>query len=101
MLDYISALADGLTIFEVVAVLVPALVLLWIILTVTALHKRDVYFWSLGSTWTSVIACPIALGIMSLSSLSRLHDPNVPVFHAPIMAGAILYIRRVLVRDLL
>jgi hypothetical protein len=35
---------------EVVAVLVPTLVLLWIILTVTALHKRDAYFWSLGST---------------------------------------------------
>ena len=36
----------------------------WTILTVTALHKRDVYFWSLGSTWTSVIACPVALVIM-------------------------------------
>jgi len=59
---------DGSTIFEVVAVLMPALVLLWIILTVTALHQRDAYFWSLGSTWTSVIACPIALVIMSLSS---------------------------------
>jgi hypothetical protein len=71
---------------------VPALVLLWIILTVTALHKRDAWFWSLGSTWTSVIACPIALIIMSLSSWSQLHDPNVPVFHAPLIAGAILYI---------
>jgi hypothetical protein len=92
MLDYISALADGSTIIEVIAVLVPALVLLWIILTVTALHKRDAWFWSLGSTWTSVIACPIALAIMSLSSLSQLHDPNAPVFHAPLIAGAILYI---------
>jgi hypothetical protein len=92
MLDYISARADGSTIFEVVAVLVPALVLLWIILTVTALHKRDAYFWSLGSTWTSLIACPIALVIMSLSTWSQLHDPNAPVFHAPIMAGAILYV---------
>jgi len=60
MLNYISALANGSTIFEVVAVLVPALVLLWIVLTVTSLHKRDARFWSLGSTWTSVIACPIA-----------------------------------------
>jgi hypothetical protein len=92
MLDYISALADGSTIFEVVAVLVPALVLLWIILTVTALHQRDAWFWSLGSTWTSVIACPIALVIMSLSTWSQLHDPNVPVFHTPLIAGAILYI---------
>jgi hypothetical protein len=51
-----------------------------------------VYFWSLDSTWTSVIACPIALVIMSLSSWSQLHDPNVPVFHAPLIAGAILYL---------
>jgi hypothetical protein len=92
MLDHISASADGSTILKVVAVLVPALVLLWIILTVTALHKREAYFWSLGSTWTSLIACPIALVIMSLSSLSQLHDPNVPVFHAPLIAGAILYV---------
>jgi hypothetical protein len=92
MLNYISAGADGSTVLEVVAVLVPALVLLWIILTVSALHKRDAYFWSLGSTWTSVIACPIALVIMSLSSWSQLHDPNVPLFHGPIIAGAILYL---------
>ena len=91
-MDYISAGADGSTVLEVVAVLVPALVLLWIIMTVMALHKRDVYFWSLGSTWTSAIACPIALVIMSLSTLSQLHDPNVPIFHAPIIAGAILYV---------
>jgi hypothetical protein len=91
MLNYISAGANGSTIFEVVAVLVPALVLLWIVLTVTSLHKRDARFWSLGSTWTSVIACPIALIIMSLSSWSQLHDPNAPLFHAPIIAGAILY----------
>jgi hypothetical protein len=90
-LDYISVSADGSTILEVVAVLVPTLALLWIILTVTALHNRDACFWSLGSTWTSVIACPIALVIMSLSSLSQLHDPNAPIFHAPIIAGAILY----------
>ena len=57
-----------------------------------ALHKRDVYFWSLGSIWTSVIACPIALVIMSLSSWSQLHDPSVSLFHGPIIAGTILYI---------
>jgi hypothetical protein len=89
MSNYVS---DGSTVIEVAAVLVPALVLLWIILTVTALHKRDARFWSLGSTWTSVIACPIALFIMSMSSWSQLHDPNAPFFHAPIMAGAILYL---------
>jgi hypothetical protein len=67
------------------------LVFMWIVMTVMALHKRDVYFWGLGSTWSSIIACPVALLIMSLSGWSQLHDPNVPMFHAPIVAGAILY----------
>jgi hypothetical protein len=89
MLDYISA---GSTVLEVVAVLVPALVLLWIIMTVMALHKREVYFWSLGSTWVSAIACPIALVIMSLSNFSRMHDQIAPLFQGPIIAGAILYV---------
>jgi hypothetical protein len=75
MLDYIS---DGSTMFEVVAVLVPALVLLWIILTVTALHKRDARFWSLGSTWTSVIACPIVLFIVSMNSSSQFTKSTRP-----------------------
>jgi hypothetical protein len=92
MLDYISAGVSGSTVLEVVAVLVPALVLLWIILTVIALHKRDAYFWSLGSTWTSVIACPIALVVMSVSSWSQVNGPNASLFHAPIVAGAILYL---------
>jgi hypothetical protein len=89
MLDYISAGANGSTVLEVVAVLVPALVLLWIVMTVMALHKRDVYFWSLGSTWVSLIACPIALVIMCFSSF---HDAAAPPFQAPILAGAILYV---------
>jgi hypothetical protein len=76
---------------KVIAVSVPVLMFIWIIMTIMALHKRDVYFWSLGSTWTSVLACPIALVIMSLSVWSRLNDPNAPLFQAPIIAGAILY----------
>jgi hypothetical protein len=92
MLDYLSAGVNGWTMFEVAAVLVPALVLLWIIVTVSALHKRDAYFWSLGSTWTSVIACPIALIIMSLGSWSRVNGQDAHLFHAPIVAGAILYL---------
>jgi hypothetical protein len=44
MLDYISAGMDGSTALEVIAVFAPALVLLWIVMTVMALHKRDVYF---------------------------------------------------------
>jgi hypothetical protein len=51
--------------------LITSLALLWVILTVSALHKRDAYFWSLGSTWSSVIARPIALVIMSFGSFCR------------------------------
>jgi hypothetical protein len=46
MLDYISAGVNRSTVLEVAVVLVPASVLLWIILTVSALHKRDACFWS-------------------------------------------------------
>jgi hypothetical protein len=89
MLDYIAKNSDGWIVFKAIAV--PALMLIWIIMTMMALHKRDVYFWSLGSTWTSVIACPIALVIMSLSVWSQLNDPHAPLFQTPIIAGAILY----------
>jgi hypothetical protein len=91
MLDYFLTSPDGWAVFKVGAVLVPVLVFIWIVMTVMALHKRDVYFWGLGSTWSSITACPVALLIMSLSGWSQLHDPNVPPFHAPIIAGAILY----------
>ena len=56
-----------------------------------SMNERDVYFWSIGSTWVSVIACPIALVVMSLSSLSGSNDPSAPLSQAPIIAGAILY----------
>jgi hypothetical protein len=92
MLNYVSAGANGSTVLEVAAASVPALVLFWIILTVSALHKRDAYFWSLGSTWTSVIACPVAMVIMSIGSWSQANGPDAPLYHAPIVAGAILYL---------
>jgi len=91
MFNYIFANWNGWTVVQVAGMLAPALVAVWIIMTVTALHKREVYFWSLGSTWASVIICPLALGIMSQSVWSQLHDPNAPLFQAPIIAGAILY----------
>jgi hypothetical protein len=91
MFNSIFANWNGWTVVQVAGMLAPALVAVWIIMTVTALHKREVYFWSLGSTWASVIICPIALGIMSQSVWSQLHDPNAPLFQAPIIAGAILY----------
>src|SRR6266481_4376503 len=91
MLNDILASPDGWTVLKAAAILVPVLVLFWIIMTVMALHKRDIYFWSLGSTWVSVIACPIALVITSLSGLSGFNDPSAPPLHVPIIAGAILY----------
>jgi hypothetical protein len=86
MLTYISTDLDGWMTLKVLAMLIPALAFIWIIMTVTALHKREVYFWSLGSTWSSLIACPIALVIMCFSGWS---GPGV--LSAPIIAGATLY----------
>jgi hypothetical protein len=86
MLNYISTSADGWT--TVVAVLIPTLAFIWIIMTVTALHKRDVYFWSLGSTWSSLIACPIAFVIIALSGGWN----GVSTPPALMMAGGILYV---------
>jgi hypothetical protein len=85
MLNYISTSADDW--MTLVVVLIPTLAFIWIIMTVMALHKRDVYFWSLGSTWSSLIACPIALLIIVLSGGWK--GASAPP--APMMAGAILY----------
>ena len=85
MLNYISTSADGW--MTILAVLIPTLAFIWIIMTVTALHKRDVYFWSLGSTWSSLIACPIAFVIIALSRGWN----GVSTPPALMMAGAILY----------
>ena len=82
MLNYISTSTDDW--MTLVVVLIPTLAFIWIIMTVTALHKRDVYFWSLGSTWSSLIACPIALLIIVLSG-------GWKGATAIMMAGAILY----------
>jgi hypothetical protein len=82
---------DGWIVLKAIAILIPVLVFVWIVATVMALHRRDVYFWSLGSTWTSLIAGPTAIFIMSQSVWSRLHDPNAPLFMVPVMAGLMLY----------
>jgi hypothetical protein len=92
MMDYFFNGTDGWMTVKVVAVVIPVLCFVWIVFTVMALHRRDVYFWSLGSTWTSLIACPAAILIMSLSGWSRLHDPNAPLFEVPLLAGAALYV---------
>ena len=86
MLNYISTgIDDWMTL---VVVLIPTLAFIWIIMTVTALHNRDVYFWSLGSTWSSLIACPIGLLIVALSGGWN----GVSTPPALMMGGGILYV---------
>jgi hypothetical protein len=77
---------------KVAAILAPVLIFVWIVMTVMALHRKEVYFWSLGSTWTSLIACPLAISIMSFSVWTELHDPKASVDWALIFAGAFLYV---------
>lgn len=91
MLDYFagSNVWDAL---KVAAILTPVLIFVWIVLTVMALHRREVYFWSLGSTWTSLIACPLALVIMSFSVWRQAQDSTAPFDLGIIFAGAILYV---------
>jgi hypothetical protein len=90
MLDYFAG-PNVWDVLKVAAILTPVLIFVWIVLTVMALHRREVYFWSLGSTWTSLIACPLALVIMSFSVWRQAHDPNAPFDLGIVFAGAILY----------
>jgi hypothetical protein len=50
MLDYITNGLDGWMALKIALILMPVLAFAWIITTVMARHRRDVYFWSLGST---------------------------------------------------
>ena len=83
---------DGWTLLKIAAALVPTVTFIWIIATVTALHRRGVYFWGLGSTWTTIICCPIGLLIVSMSGWSGLHDANAAPFYTLIVAGLALYV---------
>ena len=91
MSEYISTGPDGWTLLKVAAALIPTIMFMWIIVTVTALHRRGVYFWGLGSTWTTIIGCPIGLVIASMSGWSGLHEPNASPFYTLIAAGLGLY----------
>jgi|SRR5271165_3830267 len=91
MLDHILTTLDGWTVLKVAAALIPAIMFVWIIATVTALHNRDVYFWGLGSTWATVIGCPTGLITASLSTWSQLNDPNAAPYYTLIWAGVGLY----------
>jgi len=73
---------------KVAGVLVPALLFVWTIMTVMALHRREVYFWSLGSTWTSIVAAFIALFLIPLAAL---HAEGDSVNLVPLLAAAVLY----------
>ncbi len=91
MLNSISGM-DTWTLLKIIGILIPVLSFVWIVGTVTSLHRREVYFWGLGSTWVTVVACPLAVGIMCTSVLSQLHDENAELFQVPIVAGVALYV---------
>jgi len=90
MMHYIQPDSDLWTALKVAAALVPAVIFLWVIATVMVLHKRDVYFWRLGSTWTTIIGCPAGLVIASFSALGG-NDPNSAPLYTPLIAGLALY----------
>ena len=91
MSDYTLTSPDSWTVLKVTAALIPAIMFVWIVVTVSALHRRNVYFWGLGSTWATIIGCPAGLIIASLSTWSRLNDPNAAPVYALIVAGLGLY----------
>jgi hypothetical protein len=90
MLDHIFTSLDGWTVLKIAAALIPAIMFVWILATVTALHNRDVYFWGLGSTWATVIGSPTGLIIASLVAWSQLNDPNAAPLHACLGRGRAL-----------
>jgi hypothetical protein len=69
------------------AVLGPVLLFGWITLTITILHGRGVYFWSLGSTWVTIVGCIIALGILIATVLVK--DPKLG--NPLLVASGLLY----------
>ena len=91
MLDQFLTTLDGWTVLKIAAALIPAIMFVWIIATVTALHNRDVYFWGLGSTWATIIGCPTGLIIASFSTWSQLNDPNAAPYYMLVWAGLGLY----------
>ncbi len=91
-MDSTFAALDGWTALKVAGVLIPVLTFVWVVTTVMALHRRNVYFWSLGSTWTSLVACFAAISIMSLSGWSTVHNQNAQLFQVPLLAGGALYV---------
>jgi hypothetical protein len=90
-LNFMVTSFDSWTGLKVAAVLIPAAVFLWSVMTVMALHRRDVHFWSLGSTWTTIVGCPAGIIIASFSGWSGLHDPNAAPFYTLTFAGVALY----------
>ncbi|UPT96456.1 hypothetical protein J4G48_0046915 [Bradyrhizobium barranii subsp. apii] len=87
----LTAGMDGGTAFAITVGISLVVVFFWIVLTVTALHRRELYFWGLGSTWTSIFAALLAVGIACTSSLSGLHDQQAPLYQGPLIVAGMLY----------
>lgn len=92
MLDVFLGGIDGWTLAKVALAVIPTVTFIWIIVTVRALHRRSVYFWSLGSTWATIIGCPAGLLIASFSGLSGINDPAAAPFYPLVVAGLLLYV---------
>ncbi|MGJ4902324.1 hypothetical protein ACQR0V_12195 [Bradyrhizobium sp. HKCCYLS2058] len=92
MVDSALPASNGWTSLEILGASAAVLLLVWIAATVLALHRRDVYFWGLGSTWISLIAFPIAILIMSISAWSAGSNSNDPLAQVPLFGGAALYV---------
>src|SRR5689334_15594072 len=83
--------SNGWTSLEILGASAPVVVFAWIVATVLALHRRDVYFWGLGSTWISLIACPIAILIISITAWGTGSHSNDHLAQVPLFGGAALY----------
>lgn len=92
MADSAMPLANGWTTLEILGASAPVILFAWIVATVLALHRRNVYFWGLGSTWVSLIACPIAILIMSISAWSTGPNSSDHLAQVPLFGGAVLYV---------
>lgn len=64
----------------------PILFLMWVVFTVSAMHKRDAYFWSLTSTWVSMGGGLFALVVFVVESNVVAYGGGPPA----IVLGAVL-----------
>jgi hypothetical protein len=72
---------------KVMGVILPTLFVVSWIWTVSALHRRGVYFWTLASTW---VIPPVGIACLLLASISVMHADNAPNFVVPLYAAGVL-----------